>query len=296
MAENNGKQRSRINATTRLYTFLAAVEGTEPNTNTPLIDVAMRALSYPGDPSHERDFAVLNIVAGLLKRSENEIRRNLPGKEFYLRPFDQLYRFFSPRTCAGPWMQARLSLMPKTINDIENTGHSLLEIVPELTLEPEDFTGIREILSTLYEALQAADITKEVRKTLLDLFVELEQAIADYRWAGSMGIQDAYENVMGKIAVDPDIHKELLRDSENKGVLIRRMKNVVLAVIWILSTANTIVEAPKNLAPIMQSLFLHSPANPSDVAPKESGHSPKLLIADFSEPALNDPQTPEAGS
>ena len=280
MTEQNGIRRERVNATKRLHAFLAAVERTNPNVTTPLIDVMAAALGLPENKGGEADCQVLALLIDLLSRSESEIRNYLPNDlEFCLRSFEPLYRFFGPRTCNSAWNGFRAQLREKYIADVENTGQRLSGLVPEVSLVEADFSDVRDAMEELWSALSETHVSDDVRAVISRRFKDLEQSINDYIRVGAPGIKEAYENAVGAILADNRVRVELRRDEAAGGALAKAIKRVGIATLWLLGTANTVHDAQKNFAPFVHQLFLEMPVEQPGHPHDSAAHDPGVFLA-----------------
>ncbi len=72
-------------------------------------------------------------------------------------------------------------------------------------------------------------------------------------------LKEAYENAVGAIVADNRVRAELKRDKDAGGALVKTIKRVGIATLWLLGTANTLHDAQKNFGPIIHQLFLEVP-------------------------------------
>lgn len=123
------------------------------------------------------------------------------------------------------------------IRDLENCADSLSELVDLRVIEEEELAKLSDDINSLYQTINSSNIGKDLKFILLKKLTALKEAIENYQFQGSNGIEREVENTIGSIFLNQD-----KVNSDEEVSLVKKVFDLICKMI-------TTVSAAKNILP-----------------------------------------------
>lgn len=136
---------------------------------------------------------------------------------------------------------------------------------PDPKIDEEVLKEIRVEAISLFEAVKRAEIDPELKRLILSLTSEIEQAIQQYRIGGPEGLKRALALIVGQANLNIDIVEKAETDQRASGWW-KRFYNITLKLFAVVKFANNTRETISAVSPLLR-LF----GAPDEIPPVDIG-------------------------
>lgn len=207
------------NPASRLHLLLKEIVSGDPNLR--MVDVWAQALGVSGQPEVEvaRRLVLLNEM---LDDAESSIKLDSKlNHSIYLSCFPQVRTVLSPLHLQATRQQVAVpQLTPEVMARLEFCSEALRAEWSEVDLAPDELQDISRELNELVESVASSQISKPLRKALLEALESARIAISLYRVYGAKGLRKNLQSLFGFVYTE---RVALKKESENSSDPIERL-------------------------------------------------------------------------
>jgi hypothetical protein len=267
--KNQIPRKDKTNATLRLSLILDAMSHNGDSAS--VADTLAKVLKITPSEGIKHTLQAVVVLARMIETAERESRFHYPEEWDTVGPhFAGIRACFDPRRLGAAWNQHKSSLTSADLTGIRHTAVHLKRHVHENAISDGDLAEVRAAIEEMSQALEDEALSSHTRKILRERLDAIEMALDEYRYWGSPGIESAYRDLAGTIAIDPVFQNDLSKDSNKEDSLGKKVMRVILALTAILTLANASADAAKKFLPFFGPPA-HSISSPDPQLPGEDG-------------------------
>lgn len=193
------------NAAARLHDFLLRTHNLSTAKDTRL--VLQQYLNMPGVPDH----VLYRGLAGLLElpgKVQTELENHFPGYGLS-HWYERVSRVFSQMNLNAGWSSIMSPIDERTLTELSMLS-LLFRTKGEVALiDQSEMSEFKAKIEELKEDTIAADLSIEMRTTILQYLNKILSAIESYQITGVEPIMEAMESIIGRAALNEDYSKAL---------------------------------------------------------------------------------------
>jgi hypothetical protein len=207
MEENNSLPTN--NPAGRLYEILVrAIKIGKNVKNSTAKSVLSKVLDINNPDSFEFFDGVKKLVT-LINDTELAINKlSNVNIELYQSPINEIKEAFRDFNFGGEWSKIADKIDRGTLQTLKFCADALSRQRGEIILNVEEINELHNEVRTLLERVLDAELNDDIRSFIFDKLQDIEQAIINYKFKGSEGLQKVIENTFGATLMNDDIKKE----------------------------------------------------------------------------------------
>jgi hypothetical protein len=208
MVENNSLPTN--NPAGRLYEILtmAIKSGAKGGMNRTTKSVLSEVLDIKGNDPLEV-FDGINKLFTLVKDTELTINKLYNVNiELYQSPIKEIKEAFRDFNLGGEWSKIADKIDRATLQTLKFCADALSRQQGEIPLNVEEINELHNEVRALLERLIDAELKDDIKSFIFDKLQDIEQAIINYKFKGSEGLQRVIEATLGATLMNDDIRKE----------------------------------------------------------------------------------------
>lgn len=124
---------------------------------------------------------------------------------------------------------------------------------PDPNISEEVLQRIQAEVRALFEAVKRAEIDRDLKRLILSLTSEIEQAIQQYRIGGREGLERALELIIGRASLKKDILDKARADQRTK-IWWDRFYNIAIKIFEVVKFANDTRKTIDTISPFVRLL------------------------------------------
>jgi hypothetical protein len=207
MEENNSLPTN--NPAGRLYEILVRAMKIGKNArNQTAKSVLSKALDINNPDSFEF-FDGVNKLVRLINDTELAINKiSNVNIELYQSPINEIKEAFREFNFGGEWSKIADKIDRGTLQTLKFCADALSRQRGEVILNAEEINELHNEVRALLERVLDAELNDDIRSFIFDKLQDIEQAIINYKFKGSEGLQRIIEATLGATLMKEDIRKE----------------------------------------------------------------------------------------
>ncbi len=128
--------------------------------------------------------------------------------ELYQSTIQEIKEAFQNFNVVGEWSEIANKIDRGTIEKLKFCADALSRQQGEIPLNVEEMNELHNEVRVLLERVIGAELNEDIRSFIFDKLQDIEQAIINYKFKGSEGLQRVIEATLGATLMNEDIRKE----------------------------------------------------------------------------------------
>jgi hypothetical protein len=128
--------------------------------------------------------------------------------ELYQSTIQEIKKAFQDFNVVGEWSEIANKIDRGTTEKLKFCADALSRQQGEIPLNVEEMNELHKEVRVLLERVIDAELNEDIRSFIFDKLQDIEQAILNYKFKGSEGLQRVIENTLGATLMNEDIRKE----------------------------------------------------------------------------------------
>jgi len=154
-------------------------------------------------------FDGVNKLFTLIKDTELAINKLYNVNiELYQSPIKEIKEAFRDFNLGGEWSKIADKIDRGTLEKLKFCADALSRQQGEIPLNVEEMNELHNEVRALLERVLDAELNDDIRSFIFDKLQDIEQAIINYKFKGSEGLQRIVEATFGATLMNEDIRKE----------------------------------------------------------------------------------------
>ncbi len=166
-------------------------------------------LSEVLDIAPEDSIDGINKLFTLIKDTELAINKLYNVDiELYQSTIQEIKKAFQDFNVVGEWSEIANKIDRGTTEKLKFCADALSRQQGEIPLNVEEMNELHNEVRVLLERVIDAELNEDIRSFIFDKLQDIEQAIINYKFKGSEGLQRVIEATLGATLMNEDIRKE----------------------------------------------------------------------------------------
>jgi len=128
--------------------------------------------------------------------------------ELYQSTIQEIKEAFQDFNVVGEWSEIANKIDRGTLEKLKFCADALSRQQGEIPLNVEEMNELHNEVRVLLERVIDAELNEDIRSFIFDKLQDIEQAIINYKFKGSEGLQRVIEATLGATLMNEDIRKE----------------------------------------------------------------------------------------
>lgn len=209
------------------------------------------ANAFEVDENNREGLKALGKIFELIDSTEERIKKlqNI-DTELYLSPLEEIADAFVKIDMSSTFFNlASLGIDKKTLDKLKFCAYTLSREQGEILLSAEQLNELLLEVRELLDKVLESELNADIKQFLIERLRDIEQAIINYKFEGSVGLRKVLEGTIGALILSGNVKEQ----KENP--LVTRFFTVVTRLAALLNIANTSKQLTPDVFNIVSKLL-----------------------------------------